>query len=91
MAKVLIPAPLAPHASGLREIEVSGATVAEVLSVLTEQHAGLKKHIFNDEGKLRSFINVYLNDEDIRFLDREASSVAPGDVVSLVPSIAGGH
>ena len=91
MAKILIPTPLAQYAGGLREVEAAGASVAEVLASLTSQHADLKKHLFNDEGKLRSFINVYLNDEDIRYLSKEATEVASGDTISIVPSIAGGR
>ena len=67
-----------------------GATVGEVLSALTTQYPDLRKQIFNDEGKLRSFVNVYLNDEDIRYLNKDATPVNDGDTLSIVPSIAGG-
>ena len=69
---------------------VAGATVGEVLSALTAQYPDLRKQIFNDEGKLRSFVNVYLNDEDIRYLSKDATPAEDGDTISLVPSIAGG-
>ncbi len=69
---------------------MSGATVGELLSGLTTQYADLRKHLYNDEGKLRSFVNVYLNDEDIRYMEKEATPVKDADVVSIVPSIAGG-
>jgi adenylyltransferase/sulfurtransferase len=58
---------------------------------LTEAHPDLKKQLFNDEGKMRSFVNVYVNDDDIRYLDRDATPVKEGDTVSIVPSIAGGR
>ena len=71
-------------------MELTGATVGEVLGALTAQFPDLRKQIFNDEGKLRSFVNVYLNDEDIRYLKKDATPVAAGDTLSIVPSIAGG-
>jgi len=71
-------------------VTAPGATVREVLDALTTQHPDLRKQIFTDEGKLRSFVNVYLNDEDIRFLDKENTRTKDGDTISIVPSIAGG-
>jgi adenylyltransferase/sulfurtransferase len=61
-----------------------------VLSALTARFPDLKKHLYNDEGKLRSFVNVYLNDEDIRYMNRDATPVTDPDTLSIVPSIAGG-
>jgi sulfur-carrier protein adenylyltransferase/sulfurtransferase len=90
MAKVLIPTPLRQFAGKQDSVELAGSTVGEVLSALTAQFPDLKKQIFNDEGKLRSFVNVYLNDEDIRYLKKNDTPVAPGDTLSIVPSIAGG-
>jgi molybdopterin synthase sulfur carrier subunit len=90
MAKVLIPTPLRQYAGKQDTVELKGATVGEVLSGLTSQFGDLKKHLYNDEGKLRSYVNVYLNDEDIRYLDKEASAVKESDTISIVPSIAGG-
>jgi len=69
---------------------VSGATVGEALTELTAAHAELKRHLYNDEGKLRSVVNVYLNDEDIRYLSKEQTPLKDGDTLSIVPSIAGG-
>ena len=63
-----------------------GSTVGEVLKGLTSQFGDLRKHLYSDEGKLRSYVNVYLNDEDIRYLDKEASAVKEGDTISIVPS-----
>jgi molybdopterin converting factor small subunit len=90
MAKVLIPTPLRQYAGKQDTVDLRGSTVGEVLSGLTSQFNDLRKHLYNDEGKLRSYVNVYLNDEDIRYLDKEASAVKESDTISIVPSIAGG-
>ena len=90
MAKVLIPTPLRQFTAKQDAVTVTGTTVREVLDALTAAHPELRKQIFTDEGKLRSFVNVYLNDEDIRYLGRDATPAAEGDTISLVPSIAGG-
>jgi len=90
MAKVLIPTPLRQYAGGQKEVEVSGATVGEVLTALTTEFAGLRNHLYTSDGKLRTFVNVYLNDDDVRYLDRDRTAVAAGDTLSIVPSIAGG-
>jgi molybdopterin converting factor small subunit len=91
MAKVMIPTPLRPYAGKQESVELGGRTVSEVLTELTTQYAELRKHLFTDDGKLRSFVNVYVNDEDIRYLDKEQTPVQQSDVVSIVPSIAGGR
>ncbi len=91
MAKVLIPTPLRQYAGGADAVDVVAPTAGELLQKLTEQHPDLKKQIFNDEGKLRSFVNVYVNDDDIRYLDRDDTAIGEGDTVSIVPSIAGGR
>ena len=85
-----IPTPLRPFTDKQESVQVSGATVGELLADLTRKHDGLRKHLYTDEGKLRNFVNVYLNDEDIRYLQREATPVKPGDSLSIVPSVAGG-
>ena len=90
MARILIPTPLRQFAEKNDSVELTGATVGEVLGALTSRFPDLKKHLYNDEGKLRSFVNVYLNDEDIRYIGKEASPVKEGDTLSIVPSIAGG-
>ena len=90
MAKILIPTPLRQYADTKDTVELSGSTVGEVLTALTTQHADLRRHLFNDEGKLRSFVNVYLNDEDIRYLNKDKTAVKDSDTLSIVPSIAGG-
>ena len=90
MAKILIPTPLRQYAGKRDSVDLQGGTVGEVLTELTSQFPDLRKQLFNDQGKLRSFVNVYLNDEDIRYLEKEATTVEPSDTVSIVPSIAGG-
>ena len=71
-------------------VEVDGATIGELLDNLTRSYSGLKPHLYNEQGKLRSFVNVYLNDEDIRYLEKEKTAVKPGDTISIIPSVAGG-
>jgi molybdopterin/thiamine biosynthesis adenylyltransferase/rhodanese-related sulfurtransferase/molybdopterin converting factor small subunit len=90
MAKILIPTPLRPYTDKQDAVDASGATVGELLADLTTKHAGLKAHLYNDQGKLRSFVNIYVNDEDIRYLQKEQTSVKTGDTVSIIPSVAGG-
>jgi len=85
-----IPTPLRPFTDQKESVEVNGNTVGELLADLTTRHDGLKKHLYADDGRLRNFVNVYLNDEDIRYLEREATPVKPGDQLSIVPSVAGG-
>ncbi|MBV8731647.1 MAG: molybdopterin-synthase adenylyltransferase MoeB [Acidobacteriia bacterium] len=90
MAKVLIPTPLRQFTGKQDSVSVPGGTVGDVLRSLTTQYPELRKQIFTDEGKLRSFVNVYLNDEDIRYLSKDATAAKDADTISLVPSIAGG-
>ncbi len=88
--RVLIPTPLRPYTDQKETVEIEGGTVGELLASLTSRYGDLRRHLFSDEGKLRSFVNVYVNDDDIRYLEREATALKPGDVVSIVPSVAGG-
>jgi sulfur-carrier protein adenylyltransferase/sulfurtransferase len=88
--RVLIPTPLRPYTDQQDTVEVDGATVGDLLSALTARYTDLRRHLYSDDGKLRSFVNVYVNDDDIRYLDREATALKAGDVVSIVPSVAGG-
>lgn len=90
MAKILIPTPLRQYTNKKDSVELDGSTVGEVLNALTSQHPDLKRQLYNDEGKLRSFVNVYLNDEDIRYLGKDSTPVKNNDTVTIVPSIAGG-
>src|SRR3954453_17453992 len=88
--KILIPTPLRPYTDKKDAVEAEGKTVGELLADLTTRHAGLKAHLYNDQGKLRSFVNVYVNDEDIRYLQKEQTPVNAGDTISIIPSVAGG-
>jgi adenylyltransferase/sulfurtransferase len=88
---IYIPTPLRPFVAGKDAVEVSAATVAAALDELTQTFPELRKHLFTSEGKVRAFVNVYLNDEDVRYLPgREATAVSPTDTLSIIPSIAGG-
>ena len=88
--KIHIPTPLRTYTGGNETVTVPGATVDAVFAQLTTTYPDLKQHLFTPEGKLRSFVNVYLNDEDIRYLGKDATPAADADTLSLVPSIAGG-
>src|SRR6266404_9711162 len=87
---VIIPTPLRQFADGKSEIEVEAASAGEALDKLTTEYAALRKHLYNDQGNLRNFVNVYVGDEDIRHLDGESTPVPDGETVMIVPSIAGG-
>lgn len=89
--KIFIPTPLRPYAEGKDAVEVNAATIAEALDLLTQIHPALRKHLFTEEGKLRAFVNLYFNDEDVRYLpDKDRTEVSSGDTLSIIPSIAGG-
>jgi len=88
---IRIPTPLRGFTNNQETVEVSGATVGEALQQLVEQFPRLKPHLFNEEGRLRSFVNIYLGDEDIRYLQREETPLKPGAELSIVPSVAGGR
>jgi adenylyltransferase/sulfurtransferase len=90
MNTIHIPTPLRPFTDKKESVEVSGATVGELLADLTKQYDGLRKHLYAEDGRLRNFVNVYLNDEDIRYLQREQTPVKESDSLSIVPSVAGG-
>ncbi|MBC7926973.1 MAG: MoaD/ThiS family protein [Bryobacteraceae bacterium] len=90
MATILIPTPLRQYTANQDTVHVTGTTVGQLLSALTTEHPDLRKHLFNDEGRLRSFVNVYINDEDIRYLSKDATPVTDADTLTIVPSIAGG-
>jgi len=90
MAKILIPTALRQFTEQSDAVEVSGATVGEALAALTARYPEVKKNLFNDQGKLRSFVNVYVNDEDIRYMDKTDTKLEGHETLSIVPSIAGG-
>ena len=88
--KVLIPTPLRVYAGKQDVVEAAGQTVGELLENLTAEYPDLRNHLYTEEGRLRSFVNVYINDDDIRYLEKEATPLKDGDTVSIVPSVAGG-
>jgi adenylyltransferase/sulfurtransferase len=87
---IIIPSALRQYTDNKDAVELHGNTIAEVLDQLTDQYPLLKKHLYNDEGKLRNFVNVYINEDDIRSQQQENTPIKDGDVVSIVPSVAGG-
>jgi sulfur-carrier protein adenylyltransferase/sulfurtransferase len=87
---VSIPTPLRPFTGGQDTIELAGETVGQVLDALVGTYAGLQRHLMQEDGRLRTFVNLYLNETDIRHLSSTATPVRPGDVLTIVPSIAGG-
>ena len=91
MPIIHIPTPLRQYSEKKASVEVQGGTVGDALSSLITQHPELKRHLYTEAGKLRSFVNVYVNDEDVRYLLKEATSVGENDNISIVPSIAGGR
>ena len=88
--KVRIPTPLQKLTNNQTEVESSGATVTELLEQLNRQYPGLKERLCDESGKLRRFVNVFVNEEDIRFLQMDATPLKDGDEVSIIPAIAGG-
>jgi molybdopterin converting factor small subunit len=88
--KVVIPTPLRQYAGKKDALEIEARTVAEALAAITTQYGALRHHLFNEQGKLRSFVNIYINDEDIRYMKKEQTLLNDNDVISIVPSIAGG-
>jgi sulfur-carrier protein len=87
---ITIPTALRQYAGGHANVALEAATVGDLLRGLVEQHPTLGQHIFGEGGKLRSFVNVYVGDEDIRYLKGEATPLSDGDLVSIIPAIAGG-
>ncbi len=90
MTTIRIPTPLRPYTNSQAEVPVTGATVGDALSDLTRQFPNLKQHIYNDGGELRAFVNIFLNDEDIRHIRGAETPVQERDRLMIVPSIAGG-
>lgn len=90
MITVRIPAQLRTLTGGAGEVGVEGSTVGDVLKGLDAAHAGFGERLFDGEGDLRRFVNVFLDDEDVRFLDGLATPVSVGQTVSIVPAVAGG-
>ena len=87
---IRIPTPLRKLTNGLEIVQVDGGNVGELLNSLDAKFPGLRERICDETGQVRRFVNVYLNDEDIRFLEEQATAVKAGDEISIVPAIAGG-
>lgn len=87
---VRIPTPLRRLTQNLAEVETDGANIETIIENLDTNYPGMKERICDDEGNIRRFVNIYLNDEDIRFLDGKATSVEDGAEISIIPAIAGG-
>lgn len=90
-ATIRIPTPLRSFTGGAGEVPVEGATVGEVLRVLGDRHDGLAQRILDAEGRLRNFVNVFVNDQNVRALQGLDSSVPDGAVINIVPAVAGGR
>jgi molybdopterin synthase sulfur carrier subunit len=88
--KVRIPTPLQRLTGGESEIQAAGGTVKEMIAYLNGKYPGFSERLYDEEGKLRRFINIYVNEEDIRFLEGENTKLGDGDDVSVIPAIAGG-
>lgn len=89
--KIHIPTPLRRFTGEAAEVEVEGTTVGEAMRDLTARFPALERHLYADDGALRSFVNLFLNDDDVRHLEREKTPVNQGDTLSIIPSIAGGR
>jgi sulfur-carrier protein len=90
MIKVRIPTPLRPLTKGQGEVEAKAGNITEMIETLNSAHPGLKDRLCDDTGELRRFVNIYVNEEDIRFLKGKNTLLKDGDEVSIVPAIAGG-
>ncbi|HET7439217.1 MAG TPA: MoaD/ThiS family protein [Nitrospira sp.] len=91
MIKVRIPTPLRPLTKGQGEVEIAAANIVDMIDTLNTAHPGIKARLCDDSGELRRFVNIYVNEEDIRFLKGKDTSLKAGDEVSIVPAIAGGR
>jgi sulfur-carrier protein len=87
---IRVPTTLRPLTAGKAEVEVEGTTVGEVFEALDAAHPGFRARLLDDEGNLRRFVNVFVDDEDVRFMDGLSTPVPDGDVVAIVPAVAGG-
>lgn len=90
MITIRIPTPLRSYTDGLKEIEIQGDTVGTALESLTKLYPALKPHLFDEQGEFRSYVNLFVNDEDIRNLDGQKTPISPTDRLMIIPSIAGG-
>ena len=89
--RVRVPTPLRRFTGGVDEVPASGESVRDIIQDLERRHPGIGERLLDDKGELRRFVNVYLNGDDIRFLNQVSSKVKDGDDISIVPAIAGGR
>jgi len=89
--KVIIPAPLQKLTRNQADVEANGSSIRELIDDLEKNFPGLKERICDETGKIRRFINIYVNEEDVRFLKQDNTSLKDGDEVSIIPAIAGGR
>jgi len=87
---VRVPTILRQYTGGASEVSVEGGTLAEVIAALDAEHPGIGPRVLDDEGKLRRFVNVYVDDDDVRFADGLKTAVPDGETVSIIPAVAGG-
>lgn len=90
MIKVRVPTPLRPMTGGKSEVEIEGNTISQLIENLGAAHPGLKERLYDENGEVRRFVNIYVNEEDIRFLTGKDTPLKDGDEVSIIPAIAGG-
>ena len=90
MSTIRIPTPLRTATGGVATVEVDAATVGEALASLEQAHPGVSERLMDDDGKLRRFVNVFVDDEDVRFAQGLDTPVQPGSTVSIIPAVAGG-
>ena len=88
--RVNIPSPLRPLTGGAAEVQVEAADVAALIVALEDRHRGLRERLLGADGKLRSYVRIFVNDEDVRFLEGTGTALRPGDTVAIVPAVAGG-
>jgi sulfur-carrier protein len=91
VARVKLPTILRPHAGGVRDVDAKGTTLRELLDDLEARYPGITAMVLTDDGALHRFVNVYVNDEDVRYLGSLETEVRPGDTVSILPAVAGGR
>ena len=87
--KIIIPTPLRQYAENRDSVKLSGQNIGELLNNLMQKFPNMKKHLFSEDGQIRNFVNVYVNDDDIRYLENNATQLKEGDVISIIPSVAG--
>jgi adenylyltransferase/sulfurtransferase len=90
MIVIRIPTPLRPYAGGEKEVQVAAATVGEALEHLSQKHPALTQHLYDEEGALRPYVNIFVNEDDVRDLQTQETPLTEGDRIMILPSIAGG-